>query len=240
MKIKIQLGILLLIFLLSSYLIYTFVGDSSVKDNNNNIVEKITKDEEKFKKEYEALNDKYDEQRQMNYVNVDIKEDNNIIYSNAEEIIKLLESGTGIIYFGFPECPWCRNAIPVLINTASEYSIKQIYYFNAYDIRDTKHLDESGNIVTDKEGTTEYYRILELLSDKVSVYNGLNDDSIKRLYFPTVVFVKDGKVVNLHVSTVDSQENPSIALTDNQKSELEKIYTEGINDVYDILCDENC
>lgn len=240
MKIKIQLGILLLIFLLSSYLIYTFVGDSSVKDNNNNIVEKITKDEEKFKKEYEALNDKYDEQRQMNYVNVDIKEDNNIIYSNAEEIIKLLESGTGIICFGFPECPWCRNAIPVLINTASEYSIKQIYYFNAYDIRDTKHLDESGNIVTDKEGTTEYYRILELLSDKVSVYNGLNDDSIKRLYFPTVVFVKDGKVVNLHVSTVDSQENPSIALTDNQKSELEKIYTEGINDVYDILCDENC
>lgn len=240
MKIKIQLGILLLIFLLSSYLIYTFVGDSSVKDNNNNIVEKITKDEEKFKKEYEALNDKYDEQRQMNYVNVDIKEDNNIIYSNAEEIIKLLESGTGIIYFGFPECPWCRNAIPVLINTASEYSIKQIYYFNAYDIRDTKHLDESGNIVTDKEGTTEYYRILELLSDKVSVYNGLNDDSIKRLYFPTVVFVKDGKVVNLHVSTVDSQEDPSIALTDNQKSELEKIYTEGINDVYDILCDENC
>ena len=44
-----------------------------------------------------------------------------------EEIFDILD-GTGIIYFGFPECPWCRNAVPVLLDAAEEVGIEKIYY----------------------------------------------------------------------------------------------------------------
>ena len=39
--------------------------------------------------------------------------------------------------------------------------------------------------------TINEYKILDILGDKASVYEGLEDDSIKRLYFPTVVFVNE-------------------------------------------------
>lgn len=236
MKIKLQLTGLIIIFLVSSYLIYNYVG---TKDDNKNIIETTTEDERKFEKEYESLNEKYNEETKKKTMTIDIMEDNNIKYATVNEIIELLENGTGVIYFGFPECPWCRNAVPVLIKTALEYDIDPIYYYNAYSIRDTKHL-ENGTIVTDKEGTEEYNKILELLGNKASIYEGLENEEIKRLYFPTVVFVKNGEIVDIVVGTVDSQDDPFISLTKEQTDELEKKYTDGINKVYDILCDENC
>lgn len=236
MKIKLQLTGLIIIFLVSSYLIYNYVG---TKDDNKNIIETTTEDERKFEKEYESLNEKYNEETKKKTMTIDIMEDNNIKYATVNEIIELLENGTGVIYFGFPECPWCRNAVPVLIKAALEYDIDPIYYYNAYSIRDTKHL-ENGTIVTDKEGTEEYNKILELLGNKASIYEGLENEEIKRLYFPTVVFVKNGEIVDIVVGTVDSQDDPFISLTKEQTDELEKKYTDGINKVYDILCDENC
>lgn len=235
MKIKLQLGVLIFIFLISSYLIYNYVG---VKDDSSNVIELITEDEKKFKKEYEELNGKYDENTNTTTMEINILEDNNIKYATDKEIIELLESGTGVIYFGFPSCPWCRNIVSVLTTVAVDYDIN-IYYYNAYDIRDSKHL-ENGNIVIDKEGTAEYNKILELLGDNASIYEGLEDDKIKRLYFPTVVFVKNGKIVDTHVGTVDTQDNPFISLTTKEKEKLEKIYIDGINKVYDIFCDESC
>ena len=56
--------------------------------------------------------------------------------------------------------------------------------------------------------------------------------------------VKDGKALDLHVSTLDSQEDPYTALTDEQKKELKDIYKEMIKKVNDnnIACkqDEAC
>ena len=237
MNTKIKLGLLFIIFLLASYLIYNFVGE---KDNSNNIIEKFTKDEKEFKKEYESLNGKTSESTGNKYLDMAILEDNNVTYLNETQVIEMLESGTGIIYFGFKECPWCRNAVPVLVNTAYEYGVENIYYYNPSDIRNTLHLDEQGIIVTDKEGTNEYFRILELLGSNASVYEGLNNDSIKRLYVPTVVFVKEGQIVLTHTATVDSQTDPSVKLTDEQTDELSNIYADGINKVYEIICNEEC
>ena len=54
------------------------------------------------------------------------------------------------------------------------------------------------------------------------------------------MFVKDGKIINLHTSTVNSQENPYNDLTNTQYAELKQIYMDGFNEVYDILCDQSC
>lgn len=193
----------------------------------------------KFKEEYESLNGKYD-MKNRKYVGIKIDQNNPIKYAEYDEIIDILDNGTGIIYFGFPECPWCRNAVPVLLEAADELGIDTIYYYNALPIRDKKSLDEKGNIVVEEKGTKEYKKLVKLMYNELPVYEGLNDDTIKRLYFPTVVFVKEGKIMGLHVSTVPSQENPLKPLNRQQHNELKDIYSKYINDVYDILCDESC
>lgn len=201
--------------------------------------DKVIKDNIKFKNEYESLNGKLNS-NDKEYVKVELDADNPYVYATYDEVMDILKNKTGVIYFGFPECPWCRNMVPVLADAAKELGIKNIYYFNALDMRDIKSLDDNGNIVTEKEGTKEYYELIETLGDSIGSYEGLNDDSIKRLYFPTVVFVKDGKILNAHIGTLDSQEDPYVVLNKNQKNELKNIYIDNINKVYDILCDEAC
>lgn len=196
-------GILLIIVVLCAY----------IKINNN----VSNNDAMKFKNEYESLNEE-------GYKKIEIPEENQIKYSNYKEVVEILKSGTGIIYLGFPECPWCRNAVPVLLDAANETGVDTIYYFNALSIRDKKHLDEDGNIVVDDKGTEEYKKLVEILYDYLGEYEGLNDSSIKRIYFPTVIFVKNGDIKGLHVSTVDSQVNPKEPLTNEQYEELKEIY----------------
>lgn len=192
---------------------------------------KITADEKKFKKEYESFNGKTSLSSKKKYPLVSIPEKNGIIYSSSNEIIELLSEGTGIIYFGFPECPWCRSMIVPFIETVKEQD-ETIHYFNALSIRDIKELTEDGNVKTLQEGTDKYYKILELLGNNASIYEGLNDDSIKRLYFPTIVFVKNGEIVDIHVSTVDSQKNPYKKLSSKQIEELKKIIRKGIKKIH--------
>ena len=142
-----------------------------------------------------------------------------------------MKNKTGIIYFGFPQCSWCRSAIEVLIDAKDEMNIDKIYYYNDYGSRDEKYLDSEGNILTLHKGSDEYYEILKLLGDRANVYEGLNDESIKRLYFPTVLFIKDGEIVDMHVSTVDSNKDAKKKLTDKEYKLLKNIYITGIKKI---------
>ena len=191
-------------------------------------------DASKFKQEYEKLNS------DSKLPKVSIDEDNVIKYIKFEDVRMILEGGTGVIYFGFPECPWCRNMVPVLLEAADITGLDKIYYYNALDIRDKKSLDENGNIVTEKEGTDEYKYIISELYNYLGEYKGLNDSTIKRLYFPTVVFVYEGEVVDIHIGTLESQTDPYITLTDDQVNELKNIYIDGIHKVLKDICDETC
>lgn len=191
-------------------------------------------DGERFKQEYEELND--------SHLEVKIDSDNMIKYIGLEEAIDIIKNDTGVIYFGYPSCPWCRNAVPVLLDAASSTSLDTIYYVNAYNIRDVKEIDDDGNIVTINEGDRLYDDLLEVLDDILDPYtltldNGeVIDLGEKRLYVPMVLFVKDGEVVSYHLSTVDSQEDPSISLNDSQRDELYNIYLDGINNVVGGVC----
>lgn len=231
MKKTIQIILAIVLTLVGMFFVYEIINKTS-----NNIIT----DNEKFKKEYESLNGKINSSNNKEYLSVDIIEKNNIVYSNEDEIANLIKSGTAVIYLGFPECPWCRNAITVLLDAVSETSLEKIYYLNVKDIRDIKKLDENSNVITEKDGTNGYYKILDALGDKADVYKELNDESIKRIYAPTVIFVRNGKVVSMHTSTVESQEDPYVKLTDEQTSELKEIYLKGIHKVLADLCDESC
>lgn len=173
--------------------LYIIILLISTACGNNNVT-----DAEKFKYEYESLNN--------NSVAININEDNPIKYVNFEDLIEILTTGTGVIYFGFPGCPWCRNVIPVLFDVADFNNIDTIYYFNPKDIRTS--------------GDEQYQKLINILDN----YLLENEQGEKTLYVPDVYFVKNGKIVGNHLSTVDSQTDPYISLTEEQTKDLENIY----------------
>lgn len=158
----------------------------------------VTNDTIKFEKEYESLNN-VDNGKGNKYYAMSIGNYNKIKYSNYEEVFNLLDNGTGVIYFGFPECPWCRQLVPVLIESAIDTNIKDIYYLNIKEDRDTKELVDD-KIITKNEGTEDYQKLVKKLYAYLPAYKGLNNDGIKRIYLPTVVIVKNGKVIKIQES----------------------------------------
>ncbi|MEF2663025.1 MAG: hypothetical protein U0M92_01740 [Bacilli bacterium] len=208
--------------------------------------EKIS-DAIKFKNEYEALNELVNENSDEKYVNVEISEKNPIVYKTGKEILEVLKNEDAIIYFGFAACPWCRNAVPVLLDIANEMNVEKIYYVDILNIRDTYKFSGSIEPELTKKGTDAYYEIVKFL-DKYLKKFYVNDDAgnmydtgVKRLYAPTVVGVKNGKVVGFHEATVESQTDPYEVLTDKQKEELKKEYKTIIEAVNkkDNVCKDN-
>lgn len=176
-----------------------------------------------FVNEYESLNGQ-ETSGGSTYLELNIREDHRFTIATEEQVRDLLDKGNGAIYFGFPECPWCRNAVPVIDEAAEAVNLDEILYLNVMEMRDQKSRDADGEIVTDKEGTDFYYYLLEQLGDLAPAYTSLEDPNERRILVPLVAVVVGGNVVDTHLSTVDSQEDPYTPLTDEQHTELLDIY----------------
>lgn len=237
---KLFLGIILLLL---AFMI--FVGILAFKDKKNGI-DTVNTDAINFKNEYEALNNIVNESNGKTNKELSISSDNPVEILTEEETVALLENGTGLIYMGFPECPWCRSMLPVLLQTLDNMNIDKLYYLNISDIRDTLTLNDKNKVEVTEEGTASYYKMLELMDEVLEPYYLTNakgkqvDTKEKRIYAPTVVAVKSGEIVGIHVSTVESQIDPYESLTTEQEEELSNIFVELINKVYDVNCDEAC
>lgn len=193
------------------------------------------KDSYKFKKEYESYNNKswQHEEQKGKYLNIEINKDNPIIYLNDEEIVKELKTGNKIIYFGFPDCNWCRSAVPVLLKTAEENGIEKIYYYNFKEVREAFEKD------SDNDKSKIYKEITDFLGDNItSTFESGSKKGEKRLSAPTVVLIKNGKVASFHYRTVDSHQNYNKNLTSTEYNELYKIYEDMMIDL--IMCQSDC
>ena len=194
------------------------------------ILHNNTKNEDaiKFKNEYSEYNGQTTPYG-MEYVNVSIDDDNTIKYVSEEKVVKLLKEGTGVIYFGFSTCPWCRSLVSVLTDVAKEKN-ETIYYLDVLDIRSTFEVKE-GKLNKTREGSKGYYDILGLLDEQLEQFyltdeaGNSFDTNEKRLYAPTLVAFNKGKITSIHVGTVESQESGFDELTDKQIEELETIIT---------------
>ena len=166
--------------------------------------EEIESDSQKFAKEY-----------------TQVTEDNYFVYRNSEEIIKILEHGTGAVYIGFPECPWCQAYVPMLNEVADIEGLEKIYYYNILEDR--------------KDNTENYQKIVSILSD----YLQYDDEGNKRVYVPAVIVLSEGKIIGFDDETsYDTKgfEDPTDYWTDEEVSDLKMKLTDMISQVVNNKC----
>lgn len=199
-----------------------------------------------FKKEYEVLNNRINKSNNKVYPEVNISTNNVIKYSTYDELLEIIKSGTGVIYLGYPECPWCRNLVPTMLMAANEVSLDTIYYLNIKEDRDLMILDENKKVVTKKEGSKNYYELVDALSSILDDYilttnqgEEVNTGK-KRIYVPIIILIKDGKIIGHHVDTVESQKDPYVLLSDVEQEELLLKLINLMSYVSGNVCDERC
>lgn len=236
---KMLVSILLLLFVFM-----IFIGLIAFRDKKEESV--VNSDAISFKNEYESLNNVVRDKDGKTIKEISISANNPVDIVTEEEAVSLLESGTGILYFGFADCPWCRSMLPVLLSTLDNMNIDRLSYLNVKNIRDTLALGEKNKVEVKEEGTKGYYKILELMDGVLEPYYLTSEDGKKidtkekRLYAPTVVAVKEGKIVDIHVGTVESQASGYDDLTKEQQEELQNRFMELVRKVYSVDCDEAC
>ena len=208
-------------------------------------------DAKKFKDEYESLNNKTSVSGHK-IKSLKISSNNPIKYSNYDEIIDVIKNKSGVIYLGYPDCPWCRTAIPVLLEAAKDYKIDTIYYLNIkydrdyYEVKDNKLVYQKDSNGKEKKGVKGYFKLLKLLDKELDDYIVKDSDNKeynvgeKRIYVPLIIFVNEGKIIGTHTSTVDTQESGYDNLTDEEYDELNGIYAEYIKQLVNNYCDEAC
>ena len=162
--------------------------------------EEIISDNINFKKEYS-----------------EVSSDNVFVYKNIDEIIKIMENGTGVVYLGFPECPWCQEYVKYLDEVAKEVGIEKIYYFNILEDR--------------KDNTDEYQKIVSILED----YLQYDDEGNKRVYVPNVSFHIKGEVIGVDYETsLDTHDltDPKEYWTEDEVSDLKETLYDLMMKVY--------
>ncbi len=174
------------------------------------------------KSAYESLNGKTMDNG-VSYIEVNLPNDHVIKEKSQDEVLELLDKGTGVIYFGFESCPWCRNAVAVINEAAKQVNLDEVTYVNIQELRDTKVL-KGDEVITTKEADPFYTKILEYLGEDAPIYTGLNDPSIKRIPAPFVVVLVDGVVIETHAGTVPT-EDPLVALNENEHKQLLDLYS---------------
>jgi hypothetical protein len=154
-----------------------------------------------------------------------VSEENPFIIASFEELTAHLKWGTGIIAFGFPDCPRCRNAFPVLEKAFTKKNMGRyagfrgkIIYYDFYD---------------DREEDNERYRTIV---DYTREFLRTDENGNLRIYSPDVFFIASGKIVGNHLDTVLSLTNPYDPLDDQQEAELLKIYMDLIEKIEDCGC----
>ena len=229
---------LFLVFLLMG-VISLSVYDMKVKNINDSL---------KFKEEYEGFNGEKNDY--FEYRNLSITEKNPIIYSSAEEIVQKIENNeTFIVYFGDPECPWCRSVIEQAINSANENGISKIYYVRIWNgfhneiLRDVYELDKESPVLKVK-GSVSYYKLLKYFDKLLQDYTLTNKDNKtiqvneKRIFAPSFIYVKDGNPLQLVDGISKKQESYNSTLTEEILSEEKEIFDKFYQNTK--ACSNNC
>ena len=223
-----------------------------LSDKNSDANYQQTADEAAFQKAYESLNG-------TAITKVEIIKNNNIVYIDMKEAATILDSGSGVIYFGYSADEFARNAVPVLLDAMSASELEKIYYVDLRpennednDVRDLYTLNKKNKATIAREASVEYEAVRTALAnylDDYVLYTSKNkkvNTGKTRLESPTVVSVVEGQILGYHEGTVANhvldKENKLPALTKEQEKELKTAYTKVISSQLNKKCEitEGC
>ena len=163
---------------------------------------------EKFKSEY-----------------TNVTSDNPFVYRSVDQIINILEKGTGVVYLGFPECPWCQAYVPYVEEVAKKVGIDKVYYFNIKEDR--------------KNNTEEYQKIVKILD----VYLPNDDEGNKRIYVPAIIIVQNGKIVEFDDETskdTKGYKTPEEYWKNEDLDALKTKLEKSFNEIKSTVCKSGC
>ncbi len=152
-----------------------------------------------------------------------VGENNVFVYKSIDEIIEILEKGTGIVYLGFPECPWCQAYVKYLDEVARENGLKEVYYF---DIREDR-----------KNNSEKYQKIVSLLEGNLLYDN----DGKPRIYVPDVTGVVNGSIVghNNETSVIEGS-TPESYWSDDRVANLKAVLKDMVMKVMGVEMCTSC
>lgn len=183
-------------------------------------------DSANFKKEFESVNGKSIKGTNYTYSNIDIDDSNHYRYKTYDQVLELLNSGTGIIFFGHKYSPRSRSMVNVLDAVVEASNLDDIYYLDIHN-DDEEYETVNGILEVKIKGSKEYYELLNILKDFLPLYK----NEYPRITYPTVVFVKKGNIVGVHSGTVSEHTNQYYSLTTSQEEKLKSIYMDYIDKI---------
>lgn len=177
--------IILTVLLLAPILI---VGCTKKTNSKKNASENV--DSKNFRKEYQ-----------------EVSKNNPFVYKDVDEIIKIMKNGTGVVYLGYPECPWCQAYVKYLNEVAKEVGIEKIYYCNTKKVKETS-MDKYHDLISLLDGYLQY-----------------NDEGEQWIYVPNVSFHVEGKIIGNDYETSKDTHNlkePKEYWTEEEVTDLKK------------------
>jgi len=145
------------------------------------------------------------------------------------DALQLIEDETfnGILYFGFPRCPWCRASVPVMIEASNELEVDIFYVSRAHDLRE--------GVWNEWDAKMAWW-----LEDQIEMQWHEFEDGTYRpnIFVPLVVHINNGIVVDSHRGTFSGHEHIYVdgvrilpELTDLEFENLLNIYKRTLSGV---------
>lgn len=118
-----------------------------------------------------------------------VADDNRFVFASAGEVLEKFESGSGLVFLGFQQCPWCQQLAPIVDEAAKAEGLDKIYYLDIRHARETN--DDT------------YKKLVEKLKPHLRT----DENGQPRVYVPDVTALKDGHIVGhfLQETTTDGE-----------------------------------
>lgn len=130
-----------------------------------------------------------------------------------EEALELLEEDfEGILYFGFPGCPWCQAALPAMHEASQQAGIDIFYVSRANELRTEawSELDEEMAWWLHENGLTDMRWLYTSPDEDASEeeIEAFEPEAIRpNIFVPQIVHLRNGAVVNAHRGTFDGHDH---------------------------------
>ena len=109
---------------------------------------------------------------------------------NYDQLLALFNSGTHILYLGFPTCPWCIEYTYYYNLIAKELGIEVIKYYDFQSIRVTEEAE--GEIVLN----AQFQALVDLIDPNYLSSRTVDDTTLPWLFAPTLFIISEGEVID--------------------------------------------